>query len=410
MEIQATQPNQTPTQPEPTQPEPTPTYVTYSDYTNTRLTCTPSEQKTIPGTGPQAVPPSAPQYYYQVPLMYNFGAGDVRQLNDFLFEGCELDTSFGIQSKPGQSGRTEHSVMCKFDVNNPDHARMIESVNQIHAGCAYILQQMKGAVKLYNFNAQMAEATGLKNPIYYPRDEMTGEHVQGRSPSTFLKLFSRGKPPMVEQTLFTGVDGKAIPWKLLEGVEMKFIPLIHIKRIYVGGGKASIQMEVVSAVVTSIRARNTTTRQLGTIQRLNAARPELADTVAAQLAKLTIDRQNQMLGDVTPNIGVPQGEGQPTFAGIVPTGRQPAINPTGQPTMATIVPTNNTGVPAVLPTIPALGIGQGTTALPAIPTLGTGHQTMQDFTAGAPARAPNIPMVIIPGVGAEGGGFPIQLN
>lgn len=366
----------TPTQPEATQPnQVNQDYSTYIDFTVTRLSCTTSEQKTIPGTGPQATPPSPPQYYYQIPLMYNFGTDENRHLKEFFFEGCELNTQFGIQSKPGQSGRIEHSVMCRFDSNNQEHNNFIEAVGQIHAGCAYILSQMKGSVKLYNFNAsspQMAEATGLKNPIYRARDEVTGEVIQGRSPSMFLKLFSRGKPPLIEQTLFTGLDGKPIPWALMKGVEMKFIPLIHVKRIYVGGGKASIQMEVISAVVTSIRARNTTSLQIGTIQRLQHARPELADSVAAQLAKLTIDRQDHMLDSAVP----PSPEqntvtDQPTYAGITPT---------GQRQMANSVQSGTQPVPSTLPNIPALG----------------GNPTMQDFTANAPIRAPVIPAVTVP--------------
>ena len=381
----------TPTQTETTQntqaTPAVPTYSTYTDFAVTRLSCTPSEQKTIPGTGPQAVPPSAPQYYYQVPLMYNFGTPEVRILTEFLFEGCEMDTQFGIQSKAGQSGRMEHSVMCRFDVNNPEHNRFIESIGQIHAGCAYILQQMKGAVKLYNFNAQtpqMAEATGLKNPVYRARDEVTGDVIQGRAPSMFLKLFSRGKAPMVEQTLFTDLNGKTIPWALMENVEMKFIPLLHVKRIYVGGGKASIQMEVVSAIVTSIRARGTATRQLGTAARLLENRPELADLVAGQLAKLTTDRQDQMLGGLIPQTTDTNatGENQPTFAGITPTGRQPA-----QPVQ---------GNYQQMATITATQIPTNTTTLPNIPALGATQPTMQDFTATAPIRAPVIPAVVVP--------------
>jgi hypothetical protein len=301
-------------------------YATYTDFTVSRLSCTPSEQKTIPGTGPQSKPASPPQYYYQIPLMYNFGTQENRILNDFLFEGCELETNFGIQSKPSQSGRVEHSIMCRFDLNNKEHVSFIESIGNIHAGCAYILSQMKGQVKLYNFNPEMAEATGLKNPVYRARDELTGEVIQGRSPSIFLKLFNRGKGTMTEQTLFTGLDGKPISWTLLQGVEMKFIPLIHVKRIYVGGGKASIQMEVLSAIVTCVRARNTTSRQLGTIQRLQHDNPELADTVAAQLAKLSLDRQDQMLIEQQSPSTNPSdhddSSNQPTFSGITPTNQR----------------------------------------------------------------------------------------
>jgi hypothetical protein len=196
---------------------------------------------------------------------------------------------------------------------------MIQCINEIHGGCAYILYTLKGQVKLPHFNKDMAEATGLKNPIYRPRDEVTGDIIPGRAPSMFLKLFSRGKPPMLEQSLFTDLVGNPIPWKLLEGVEMKFIPLLHIKRMFIGGGKASIQMEVLSAVVTYVKPKGTTSKQDATMNRLKANRPELQDIVAAQIAKINHDRQDQLL--VSQNFQSSSQEDtleQPTFSNITP--------------------------------------------------------------------------------------------
>jgi hypothetical protein len=298
-------------------------YPTYKDYTNTRLSFTPAEQKIVPGTGPQAIPPTPPQNYNVVPLLYNKGTTNEKMLDDFFLEGPQMSTSFGIQSKPSPSGRPDHSIMCKFDMGDMDHQKFINTFDDIHRGCATILGQIKGSVKMYNFNPQMAEATGLKNPVYRSRDEMTGEIVQGRAPSIFLKLFNRGKGVMCEQTLFTGMDGKTIQWPILQNVEMKIVPLLHIKRIYVGGGKASIQIELVSAIVTSLHARNTTTRQLNTIHRIQSQRPELVDNVAAQIAKLTLDRQDQLMSSNEQNTIQQNSSPQqttPTFSGIEPTG------------------------------------------------------------------------------------------
>lgn len=302
-------------------------YVSYKDYSGNKLSANPAEQKVVPGTGPAAKPPCPPQNYYQIPLMYNFGNDSRKLLKDFVIEGPEMSTAMGILTKEGQGGKIEYSIMSKFDENNQSNCDFIDTMNKIHSGVAYILHQMKGSVKLFTFNHTMAEATGLKNPVYRPRDDVTGEPIQGRPPSMFLKLFSRGKQPLVEQTLFTDVSGKPISWALMKGVEMTFIPCIHIKRIYVGS-KASIQMEVLSAVVTSIRARGTSTKQTNTLRRLQDERPELADTVAAQLAKLTLDRQDQLMAPTVPQTGSnSQGQqgntsqsqsNQPTFAGITP--------------------------------------------------------------------------------------------
>ena len=351
------------------QPEPPKDTVTYLEYTNANLSFTPPESKTVPPPPPvPGQPAPSPQTYYQIPLMFNYGTAERPMYNDFMFQGCEIETSVGIQSKPGLSGRMEHSIPTRFNLSNTDQNTFLGAIGQIHQGCCFIIQQNKGAVKLYDFTAQ-APGGLFKNPIYRPRDEVTGDYIQGRAPSLFLKLFSRGKEPYVEQTLFTDPKGVPIPWTLLRNVEMKFIPLIHVKRIYVGGGKASLQMEVVSAVVTSIRARNTATRQTDLIQSLRQQRPELADQVAAQLAKLTTDRQDQMLSyseAPSPNAGG-QGEPQPTFSGIAPSGRQPATT------------TTTTTSAASSPT------------LPNIPNLGTGQPAMHDLLANAPTRTPAIP-------------------
>jgi len=278
----------------------------FETFDSARIIPNKAEQKNIPDSKP-------PQSYSQIVLGYDYSTTDRKQTDDLRIEGCEMTTSFGVQSKAGSKpGSMEHSVMCAFDMGNTDHAKFIECMNRLHFGCSHVLFTQKGAVKMYNFKVEDAEGTGLKNPVYRPRDEVTGEPIEGRKPSMFFKLFCRGKPPLGEQTLFTGPDGKVIPWTFLQNVEMKFIPLIHVKRIYIGS-KASIQMEIVSAIVTSIHARNTTTQQTATLQRLQHERAGLADTVAAQLAKLSADRQDQLL---SPPCTTESEPGQPTFAGI----------------------------------------------------------------------------------------------
>jgi hypothetical protein len=112
--------------------------------------------------------------------------------------------------------------------------------------------------------------------------------------------------------------------------------------MYVGGGKGSIQIELVSAIVTSIHARNTTTRQLSTIHRIQSQRPELADNISAQIAKLTLDRQDQLVNQSEnqqpPH--TPQSQSQSTFSGIEPTG-QKSITISSIPDFTLSAPTRN---------------------------------------------------------------------
>ena len=356
----------------PAAPTATPTYVVYNEYTNGKLSCSPPEKKTVPGTGPSAKPPSPEQNYFNIPLLYNFASDGSKSYGELQLEGCEMTTALGLRSQANaQTGRVEHSMMTRFDMNNPEQARFLQVIDEIHAGSAYIVQQYKVAVKMPRFNAEMAQDTGFKHPVYRPLDEVTGQPSEGRQPSMFFKLFQRGKAPFCEQTMFTDVQGKVIPWTLLQNVEMRFIPLLHFKRVYVGGGKISLQIEMLSAIVTSIKGRGTTTNQMSTISRLQQARPELVDSVAAQLAKLTSDRQDQLLaGSVTsttnPQEAVEQQQAQPTFSGIVPNRSGP--NTPGAPSTAQLPP------PGALPNIGA------------IPAIGGAMPSIGDFTGQAPTR------------------------
>ena len=296
--------------------------VTYKDFNVGRMTCTAPESKTVPNTGPNANPPSAEQKYFVIPVMYKYGPEGTKT-DEMLIEGPELRTESGIIGKTApNSSRLEYSLMTRFDVNIPEQVQFLETLKALHGGCAQILAAYKGAVKFYNFDPKMAEATGMKPLIYQQRDEASGEIIAGRAPSIFLKLLNRGKPPLVDQTLFTDLEGNPIDWKLLTNVEMKYIPLINVKRIYVGQ-KASIQLELRSAIVTDIHARNTTSKQLDTIHELRAKDGELSNKVTSQLSKLLMERQDQFLGSSKAPSSAPadnaSGPNQPTFSGITPT-------------------------------------------------------------------------------------------
>lgn len=357
-----------------------PPYCDFQTFETIKVHCTQPERKQIPQPPPQpGQQPQAPSYYNQIPLLYNFGSNESPVLRDFLLEGPELESPTGVSSKPTPNNptRMDHTIMVRLPIDSRDAVHFMNTVNQVHAALAYILHQYKGAVKLPNFNKDMAEATGLRNPIYIARDEVTGEPIPGRNPSMYFKLFKRGSGMMEEKTLFTNLKGQPISWDLLHNVEMKFIPLLHIEKIYVGGGKASMQMKMVSAIVTSLRARNSVTRQLYTIDRLTRDNPNRVDALEAQIAKLTMDRQGSLVtsSTVAADPQVAAGD-QTTFAGIG--GRTT--------TPMSYIPT------ATQP--PAYHGGHGSD-IPSIPPV-PGISDMSKFLSNAPAQNPYNSMGMIP--------------
>lgn len=310
-------------------------YVTYDTYSSDRLRHSHPEKKTVPGTGPNAKPPVAELNYYTMGLNYNVSLSDVEILDDFLLEGPPMTSRGGIVSKTDQFGKVQYSIMSRIDPSDADQMRFMSVVEGIYFDICKHLFPVRGLMNYGGFNAssiEMAVSTGFRSPVYRQNDPLTNMPVAGRPGSIFFNLFTRGKPPLVEQTLFTGLnanDKKPIPWQLLTGVDLKFIPLVHFKRVYVQKSQAKIVAELVSAVVLSVKSLSNNSRQTATIDKYAKESPSLIDSVSAQVATLMFERQDMLASPVAPAPAAAAApatppaatEAQPTFAGIVPTGQ-----------------------------------------------------------------------------------------
>jgi hypothetical protein len=327
-----------------------PTHFRYNKFDKLKLSITPSEKKETTskdskeGAGQKIV-------YHVIQVLYDYGTETKRSVTEFKVELCKLTSAFGIQVKDAQNGSgKDYSIMVKFNTANDEQKACVDFFDQLYIECGKLLFPVRGTVKLPGFNAssiELMEATGLKPPVYRPRDETTNELIPGRQPTMFFKLFKRGKEPNVIQTLFVGLDGKAIPWDLLIGSEIEFIPLILVKRMFFGT-KNSIQMEMLSAVVTSLKAVNSETNQTDTIEEIIAHDPMALENVLNQVALLSEKRLN--VPPVMPGDTVKGDDNNDTDGA-------------GKKTVATNA-----------------GIGEK-------PKKDTKSETMSEFTAGAPTRA-----------------------
>lgn len=354
---------QIPTPPQQVQPvdleEENDDIVPYNKFDPARFVESPAETKQVPYSKEEQEEIAkggkvAANYYHTINFKYNVSPDPaIKNTKDLLFEGAEVFSPSGLIAKPGKSGRMEYSIMVKYNLGKKDQAEMIAALDKLHYTCAVALQKQRGSVKLHSFSAEHAEMCGFKNPTYRARDPVSSEYIEGASPTCFLKLFKRQNG----STLFTRPDGTPIDWRILQNAEVTFIPLIHFKRIYVGS-KPSLQSELKSAIVTSAVPQNSNSLQQSTMKRLMAMRPDLANTVAAQIAKLTTEKQEFLVGNnenSTSETTNPSSDA-PTFVGVIPS---------SAPTPS--APTSGVPSPVQLPQI---------TQLP----------TMQDFTASAPPR------------------------
>ena len=237
--------------------------------------------------------------YKEILLQYNYGTSESPIIDGCYFE-CPIVSSFGgIQTErktypsktPGDPPYVseKHSICLKFDLQDEECKGCLSKWDELYKGTCHALNKHKGKVGLFSFSPENPAV--YKHPIYYKMDTLTCERVQGVNPVLWVKLNNWKN----NKTLFTDLNENPVDWSLLKDVEVKMIPLLQIEKIYVGGGKASLQIKLVSAIITDIAPINTRTRQTRTIDRLRKNKG-LADNVASQLALLRMDKQDHLDG------------------------------------------------------------------------------------------------------------------
>ena len=286
--------------------------ITYNEFDPQKLILSAPQKKSVPNQ------PNT--FYSEVPIQYNYGSSEQPILGDLLVEFPELYSNGGIATNEDPGKKKSYSIYTEFPEQEQTLSDLVQRDRLIYASIALQLNQIKGQVGLVNFmvnlpgqtefNFQMSKML-LRPVIDYPADKMTGAVIPGKASRAWLKPFRRGFGARKEETLFTGLDAQKIPWELLAGVEMRFIPLYHYKKVYVGT-KASIQAEIVSAVVTNVIAKNSKTTQVDTIARYNEQHKDALTQLQEQLAMLQVERQATMLADTPSNQPGSQFGGQGT--------------------------------------------------------------------------------------------------
>jgi hypothetical protein len=235
--------------------------------------------------------------YHDIPLQYNYGTPAQPLIGQFFVELPEVLSYGGIKTDietkaPLKEGdppyvKERHAMMFSFELKSEENVMCLNKLDEAWMGCSRALGKQKTKVGLFDYDPERPGST-FKNPVYYKRDQVSGERVKGIAPSLWVKL----NHYRTNKTLFTDVEGEPIDWSLLTDVEVKLIPLVMFSHIYVGT-KITLQMKLISAIVTDIAEINTKTRQTKTLDRLKQ-NATLANNVASQLAQLRMNRQDAL--------------------------------------------------------------------------------------------------------------------
>lgn len=247
----------------------------------------------------------SPGKYHEIPAKYNYGTLEEPIYDELLIEGPEMYSEYGIVERE-YNGKKTLSMSARLQTKtNPEHEEFKKAIIRIYLKFVLALDKIKGAVGIPGFMPSLPINTGFKSPIYQKRDEQS-KIIDGFDPMFEAKIiqshFKYG-----EQTLFTYTDLEPIPDPrlVLEGTGVSYIPIYHIKKVYVGGGKASMQIDIKSAIVTNVVPRNTKSMQEDTAKKLKETKPNIESILKEQIAKITAMRTGKGAANVVQTNGTP---------------------------------------------------------------------------------------------------------
>lgn len=247
--------------------------VSFNEFNESHLIFNTPVEKPIPNTPNQK--------YKEIQIEYNYGTAEKPYRGPLFIEFPEVVSSTGIVTSD-LNGKKKRSLQVLLPQNSEECQKVVEVMSQIHKACANALHANKGFLGIPHFNKDLPEASNFKNPVYFPRDKLSGELIQGKNPNMYLTLTEKGN----NKSIFCDLKENIVPWAILENVQMKHIPLVHVDKIYIGGNTRSLQYKHISSVLTHVVSKGKVIKQKSTIDQLKQRNPELANAIDDQIKSL----------------------------------------------------------------------------------------------------------------------------
>lgn len=211
--------------------------------------------------------------YQQIDIRYKYSDGVDRKL---MIELPEVKCD-GIRSNDKWKAK---QVKLFIDEKQDWGKTVVKCITDIQNALVEKILPIKGQCGLRNMQKSIPFLTGFKDYIYRPSDKKTGDRIEGRNPSLFVKL-----DQSYNRTTFTAINEQVLPWDTLKGVNMLLVPMLHVSHLYIGGGKAAVQIKLASATVISVEEASNAAMQKDTIAKYSSDAEAIAK-LEAQLAAL----------------------------------------------------------------------------------------------------------------------------
>jgi hypothetical protein len=289
------------------------------------------KKQTQPKPDPETGKTEKPQTYNTAPLIYNHFNKKTKKYvpqTRWLVKGPVMTSRGGIVAESKQ-GRWGAYILCSsLDPKDPGMSEFLGSpldlsawlkmpeestddtvgrdaigfMQNLHLRCMEYAFPVRKNLGMDSVKKADSFESVFKSPIKWKTDA-NGNPVEGAPASAFWKVFLMGDPNKLttRKATFSIPDPSSktgetvLPWRYLQECEMTFEPLLLIKSCYAGGGKGSIQIEIVSAVVHDFKRLNSEGQQKELIEKYTED-----TTLVSKLAE-QLEQMKELLGDTTSN-------------------------------------------------------------------------------------------------------------
>ena len=260
--------------------------------------------------------------YHSSEIKYKYDTGSV---DKFKLELCEVTCSpiyksgdkkddkvkaqqiqlqVAAQEQPKKKKLDKYYVRIELDVLGDNNAKeCAEKMDALHVQFAKLFAPFRGKWNhhmLMSDSSNMAEKTGFKPLLRWTRDELSGDRIDPprKNPFQYFNLvFGENDEGRQYQTNFYDLGKKdatgkwikppaPIDWEILKNSVMTGYPVIHYRSSWANDGKLSIQTQLSSFVVTSIKKREYSIQQLSHVEDLIASHPEMQEKLDDEIAEL----------------------------------------------------------------------------------------------------------------------------
>ncbi len=261
-------------------------YATFETFEPAKMNISQPEKKNIPTKpGKQAIPE-----FWQIPFIYNYGTEAEPNYQDFNLEFDEVRSPYGIGNK-----FEKDSISLYLDPSR--YQNVIDVLEKVYRRACELLDStipiewtggkhdsLKTLVGKKHFNKNAPEGV-FTHPTKDPKDK---DPTSTKFNTFYFKLFSRGFGHKKQETVFMfGEDeDQQIDKSELMGMDIRYIPTVHFKGIFVSSGYITLQSELKSAIIADFDINTFEPKQVATFKRLKVDDPDLSMRVASKLAKI----------------------------------------------------------------------------------------------------------------------------